>query len=104
MDPLEAFTARLYADIRGQPIRLPVEAQAAVDGMLGEERLGSYRSLDGIERALGRVSLRLSARLGRELRLEGAVAELVAHFEGLGSDFAEFFPLLRAHVERRRLK
>jgi acyl carrier protein phosphodiesterase len=97
-EPLDAFTARLYADIRRHPIELPVEARAAVERMLADDRLGSYRRLDGIEAALRRVSLRLQARTGRDFGLERGVSELVAHFEGLRGDFAEFFPQLQAHV------
>ena len=46
-----------------------------------------------------RISLRLEARVGRAFGLEKAVSELRANFEGLGADFAEFFPLLQAQVE-----
>jgi acyl carrier protein phosphodiesterase len=98
-EPLDTFTARLlYADIRAHPVPLPAEAQAAVERMLADDRLGSYRRLDGIEASLRRVSLRLAARTGRDLGLERGVSELVANFDGLRADFAEFFPQLRAHV------
>jgi acyl carrier protein phosphodiesterase len=60
--------------------------------------LGSYRRMDGIEATLRRVSIRLSARIGREFGLEKAVSELLDNFDELGSDFGEFFPLLQAHV------
>jgi len=98
-ESLEVFTARLYADIRAHPIPLPAEAQAAIDRMLCEDRLGSYRRLDGIEASLHRVSARLSARTGKEFALERAISELRVNFDGLRSDFAEFFPLLQGHVE-----
>lgn len=101
-EPLGAFTARLYADIRAHPIRLPAEARAALEQMLSEDRLGSYRRVEGIEAALRRVSVRLSARVGREFALERAVPELLANFGGLEGDFAEFFPLLQAHVGESR--
>lgn len=97
-EPLDTFTARLYTDIRAHPIALPTEAREAVERMIAEDRLGSYRRLDGIEATLRRVSLRLSARLGRDLALERGVAELVAHFDELHADFAEFFPQLRDHL------
>ena len=97
-EPLGAFTAQLYADIRRHPIALPDEARAAIEQMLADDRLGSYRTVDGIAAALRRVSVRLAARTGRDLGLERGVSELVAHFDGLRADFAEFFPDLRAHV------
>jgi acyl carrier protein phosphodiesterase len=97
-EPLDEFTARLYADIRAHPVQLPAEARAAVERMLRDDRLGSYRRLDGVEAALRRVSLRIAARTGRDLGLERGVSELVANFEELRGDFAEFFPQLQAHV------
>ena len=97
-EPLDAFTARLYSDIRRHPVVLPAVAQEAIDQMLADDRLGSYRRIDAIGAALRRVSLRLQARTGRDFGLERAVAELTAHFDGLRADFAEFFPQLRAHV------
>jgi acyl carrier protein phosphodiesterase len=97
-EPLDVFTARLYADIRVGMFHFPEEAQAALERMMREDRLGSYRRLDGIEGSLRRVSLRLAARIGRDLGLERGVSELVANFEGLRGDFAEFFPQLQAHA------
>jgi acyl carrier protein phosphodiesterase len=98
--PLETFTANLYTEIRAHPIALPEEARAAVERMMHEDRLGSYRRLAGIESSLKRVSIRLSARLSREFALERAVSELVDNFDGLAGDFEEFFPELQAHVAR----
>jgi acyl carrier protein phosphodiesterase len=95
---LESFTARVSADIRAHPISLPEEARGALDRMLLDDRLTSYRSIEGIEVTLRRVSMRLAARTGREFALENAVSELRANFDALRSDFAEFFPLLQAHV------
>jgi acyl carrier protein phosphodiesterase len=97
-EPLDAFTARLYSDLRAHPITAPEEARAALDRMVRDDRLGSYRTLEGIEATLLRVSIRLTERTGREFALEKAITELRANFDGLGSDFAEFFPLLRSHV------
>jgi acyl carrier protein phosphodiesterase len=97
-EPLDAFTARLYGDIRAGTVHFPTEAREALERMMREDRLGSYRRLDGIEASLRRVSLRLAARIGRDLGLERGVSDLVANFEGLRDDFAEFFPQLQAHA------
>jgi len=97
-EPLEAFTARFYSQIRERGLTLPTDAAEATERMIGDDRLGSYRRLDGIEETLRRVSLRLAARIGRDLGLERAVTELVANFDGLRTDFAEFFPQFVAHV------
>jgi acyl carrier protein phosphodiesterase len=97
-EPLDAFTARLYGEIQTSTARFPAEARAALERMISEDRLGSYRRLDGIEASLRRVSLRLAARTGRDLGLERGVSALVANFEGLHGDFVEFFPQLQAHA------
>jgi len=97
-EPLEAFTGCLYTEIRAHAIALPEPAQSAVDQMICEDRLGSYRRIEGIEASLRRVSIRLAARVGKEFELEKGVSELVANFDGLKEDFAKFFPALRAHV------
>jgi acyl carrier protein phosphodiesterase len=98
VEPLDSFTARLYSDMRTGMLHFPEEARAALERMVSEDRLGSYRRLDGIEASRRRVSLRLAARIGRDLGLERGVSELVDNFEGLRGDFAEFFPQLQAHA------
>jgi acyl carrier protein phosphodiesterase len=97
-EPLDAFTKRLYAEVRAHPIALPAEAQAAVNRMLADDRLGFYRQVEGIEAALRRVSIRLAERVGRDFALERMISELHANFDGLKGDFTEFFPQLQAHV------
>jgi acyl carrier protein phosphodiesterase len=99
--PLDEFTARFYADVKAHPFPLPTAAQVAVDRMLEHDALGSYRTLEGVEGALRRVSVRLQARTGKEFHLDRALPELVAHLEELRADFAEFFPGLRAHLAQR---
>jgi acyl carrier protein phosphodiesterase len=100
-EPLEGFTTRLYAAIRGHPLRLPQETQTMLDRLMREDWLGSYRTMAGIETALGRVSRRLEARIGKRFGLERAVSELCESFDELAGDFAEFFPVLQAHVAKR---
>ena len=55
-------------------------------------------AIASVSATLWRVSQRLEARIGRAFELEKAVSELRVNFEGLGHDFAEFFPQLQAHV------
>jgi acyl carrier protein phosphodiesterase len=97
-EPLDAFSARLYADIRQHPIPLPEHARMAVEGMIAGDWLGSYRRVEGVESALQRVSMRLVMRTGRDLGLERSVSELVDHFDQLRADFAEFFPQLQSRI------
>jgi acyl carrier protein phosphodiesterase len=100
---LGAFTTRLYAGFGAHPVPLPVGAQAVLQRIIGDDWLGSYGTIEGIADALCRISERLKARIGRDFALEKATAELLAHFDELERDFAEFFPLLRAHVETNRV-
>lgn len=97
-EPLDTFTARLYSDMRVGMSHFSDEARQALEGMVTEDRLGSYRRLDGIEAALRRVSMRLAARIGEDLKLERGITELTANFDGLRSDFDVFFPQLRDHA------
>lgn len=97
-EPLDRFTARLYAAFQAAPIVLPPLAQLAVTRMIADDRLGSYRHVEGIADTLRRISIRLTLRLGRPFALEDAVDELTANDAALAADFAEFFPALQARV------
>ncbi|MBY0524681.1 MAG: ACP phosphodiesterase [Gemmataceae bacterium] len=98
-EPLHVFTSRFYASIQAQPVALPGEARMAVERMIADDRLGSYRQIEGIEASLLRISVRLSARLGQTFEVERAIAELTDNDIGLAADFAEFFPQLRSRVD-----
>ena len=99
-EPLAVFTARLYADMRAYRRQLPGDIRGVVDRMSGEDWLGGYRYVDGVEDTLRRVSQRLAARVGRDLGLERGVSDLLAAYSDLGRDFAEFFPAVRKHTAR----
>jgi len=99
--PLEQFTANVYGEIRHFAPTLPLHVQGIVGRLIEEDWLTSYRTVDGIETALRRLSVRFSARRGRELALERAVKDLVDNFEGLEDDFGEFFPQLQRYVNRK---
>lgn len=100
--PLDTFTADFYADIGSCPIELPEQARMVVDRIVRRDLLGSYRRVEGIERALRGLSMRLSARWRREFTLEHGVRDLLARQEDFAADFAEFFPALQAHVGQSR--
>ena len=55
------------------------------------ELLPSYRSVEGIAAALGRMS----GRIRRPNPLSGGEAELVNHHEGFAADFRQFMPEIR---------
>jgi acyl carrier protein phosphodiesterase len=98
-ESLDAFAQGVYADLTRYTVRLPDEASEAVAWMIREDRLGSYRRIEGIEIALRNVSRRLSARTGRVFHLEHALPALVERIDDYQADFDAFFPELRAAAE-----
>jgi acyl carrier protein phosphodiesterase len=98
-EPFEAFTARVYDDMRKGIPSFPDDAKMAMKQLANDDRLGAYRRLDGIKDSLGRVSRRLAKRIGCDLALERGIDELVENFDGLRQDFTEFFPELQRHSE-----
>lgn len=96
--PLDTFTAGFYADIENCPLSLPEPARMVVDRIIRRDLLGSYRRIEGIERALRGLSMQLAARWPREFTLEHGVRDLLARQDDFAADFAEFFPTLRARV------
>ena len=95
---LESFATSFYAAVRPCPIELPADARGVLDYILDEDKLCSYRSLDGIHATLIRLSRRLSHRLGKSISLERATTDLRKNFDALQADFAEFFPDLQNHL------
>lgn len=95
---LDTFTSGFYADVQSHPIALPAAARTMLERIMRLDLLGSYRRVDGVERALRRISTYLSSRWHKPFTLEQGVRDLLAHEAGFAADFDEFFPLLRAHV------
>jgi acyl carrier protein phosphodiesterase len=97
--PLEQFTATFYAAAAATELPLPESARATLQRILHHDSLGSYQRIEGVERALRRISAYLSGRWHREFSLERSIPALLAHEPEYALDFAEFFPQLRSHVE-----
>jgi acyl carrier protein phosphodiesterase len=97
---LDAFTGAFYADAKACPISLPPQAQVLIDRIILHDLLGQYRSPQGVEESLRRLSMRLSARWHRDFALEKSVSALLAQADELTGDFNEFFPELRAYLGR----
>jgi len=96
--PLDRFTGDFYAAVRRRGMPLPEQAQVTLTHILREDLLGSYRHLDGVERALARLGGYLSRRWNREFALERGAAILRTQEQDFAADFAEFFPQLQAYV------
>ena len=97
--PLDAYTSAFYASVKAQPITLPADAQLMLERIIRYDLLASYSRVDGVERALSRISTYLTSRWGRQFALERGVDDLLAHEAALSADFLEFFPALQAHVD-----
>lgn len=90
--PLRDFLDDAYAKIASYAGPLDPELKALAQGFIDSDRLYSYREVDGIERALERLSRRLKRSHG--LQLGDAVVDLREHFEFLDMEFNAFFPHL----------
>jgi len=95
---LGAYTAAFYADVQAHPITLPADAQLMLERIVRYDLLASYARVDGVERALHRISTYLTSRWGKQFALERGVEDLLAHEAAFAADFLEFFPTLQAHV------
>jgi len=96
--PLDRYTADFYAAVQRRHMSLPRQAQLALDRIVQYDLLGSYRHIEGVERALARIGAYLTQRWRRDFTLHHAAALLQANEQGFTEDFAEFFPQLRSHV------
>lgn len=97
-EPLTSFVSRFYAAASITPLHLPVIARETLERIIRHDSLGSYREVDGVRRALRRISTYLSGRWHRPFSLEDSIPELIRHQDAYATDFAEFFPQLRNHV------
>ena len=90
-EPFDRFLTRARRAAERQRSFIPAEMQRVLP-VIFDELLPSYRSIEGIAAALGRMSRRIS----RPNPLNGGEAELVCHREGFAADFRQFMPELRA--------
>jgi len=93
-EPLSDYLVRTRAVITRHYEVLPERLQKLVP-MIFEELLPSYGEVNGIARALERMS----RRVVRSNPLAGGEAELELHFEELRSDFRGFVPLVRRFAD-----
>jgi len=91
-EPLEAFSARVYALLERRHAELPERLQSVAPRMASRDWLGAYADAGNVGRALDGIS----ARLRRANRLAGAGEELLAEYAGFEADFRAFLPEARA--------
>lgn len=95
---LDAYTAAFYASAQAHVIELPPDARTLLERIIRHDLLGSYARVDGVERALSRISTYLNSRWRKQFALDQGVRDLLAHEAAFAADFHEFFPVLQAHV------
>jgi acyl carrier protein phosphodiesterase len=94
--PLEEFAQSRYRILEGRTEELTDRLRAALPIIVGRDWLTSYRSIEGIERAL----IGVSRRLKRANPIAEAGAVLRRDRAGFEQDFLAFFPDLTAHISR----
>ena len=98
-EPLDAFTARIYAILGRHHAMLPERFQQMAPNMARWNWLGSYAEVLSIHAALDRMGQRLK----RENRLLNSADELVEHYAELESDFRTFMPQVLEFAQRHHL-
>lgn len=94
----DAYIAAFYANVQAHVGELPPVARTMLERIIHHDLLGSYARVDGVERALRRISSYLESRWHKPFALDQGVRDLLAHDAELAADFREFFPTLQAHV------
>ncbi len=94
---LEPFISSVYQILMTHRKALPKRMAAMVPVMIGEDWLGSYKDLRGVEKALRRLSVRVT----NGTRLPGAIEEIKQHYGRLETNFLIFFPDLIDFVQDR---
>ena len=93
--PLEKFSAGMYETLKEYQEIFPERAKRTFHYMHLHDWLTSYRTLEGIERAL----YGLSRRATFESQMEKAAADLKRDFVFYEKEFLQFFPELIEHVK-----
>ena len=98
-EPLPQYVRDFYSKATHSIQSLPGFAGEVLQSIIHVDRLGSYATLAGIEDALAKLSVRISERVGKVIRLQDAMPELIRLDSILDHDFKQFFPELIAHVK-----
>jgi acyl carrier protein phosphodiesterase len=97
--PLEQFAEQFYRLLEHYEPQLPPKLQQIMPSMIERNWLVSYREVDAIERALSRISLRLS----RPNALGDTAKDFRLCYDDFSSDFEEFFPDLLTFTREQQI-
>jgi len=95
---LDTFIEKSYRILESHYDILPRRLQTISSRMIGNNLLGSYRTLAGVERALQRIA----SRNHRLAPLMESLSDIEVHYLSLERGFLEFFPELITYVREGR--
>lgn len=98
--PLEKFSVSMYNTLKQYQEIFPERAKRTFHYMHLHDWLTSYRTLEGIERALYGLSRRATFESG----MEKAAADLKKDFNLYEKEFLQFFPELIEHCKKTELQ
>jgi acyl carrier protein phosphodiesterase len=97
-EPLEQFTAQVYATLWPQRSAFPERLQRILPFMRADDWLASYAEIESVEMALKGIARRFQ-RFPRAVAMAGSIEELSQNYTALEECFLEFFPQLQAFVQ-----
>jgi acyl carrier protein phosphodiesterase len=97
---VDDFARDIYALATRHAADLPDEARAIIAAMSQRNILLACRQVEGVEKVLERIALRLARRSGRAIEMAGGVAFLRDAYGDFAADFRAFFPELQEHVRQ----
>ena len=102
-EPLRAFADRAYATLEALVPQAPPDGQWFLRRLIDRDYLVGYSTVEGITRALDRVSRRIAERIPkRAIWLPDAMPDLAAAHDELAADFHEFYPELIAFAATQK--
>ena len=93
----EDYIQRFYGQLAKRNLMLGEDGEVFLTSIIESNRLGIYANVNGVERALARISQRRKVRSKIDITL--STKELNENHDQLLADFNSFFPELQAHIE-----
>ncbi len=97
--PINEFTAQMYAQLLAQRSIIPANAWPVISRMAEHDWLGSYARMAVMHRALDNIALRVR----RANPLPGSAHELERDYAGFEADFLAFMPQVIAFARSQDL-
>ena len=91
-----AYVNEFYKNLDAVKPEYEQDIQELIDSIIQLNRLGLYDKIEGIEKALERISKR--RKINSSINITLSTVELKEHFNVLIKDFNVFFPQLQEHI------